>query len=262
MAARMAEADLAIGAGGGTSWERCCLGLPSLLIPVAENQSSGVQALVERGAALGLPPEALQRPEDIARAFEALIGQRREISARAAALCDGYGTQRVLAALEGTLQPVRIEDARVLFDWRNQAHIREMSLNPSVLIWEDHKKYVRGISRARDDGMWCIYSEDRPLGHVNAHQSEPGLWHWSFYKGETQGARGAGQRMLVCFLRRLLKRPDFEALTADVLRTNEVSLRLHEQLGFRQTGTRDGKVLEFRLDRCDITERLGLPGGM
>ena len=41
----MAEADLAIGAGGTTTWERCCLGLPSLVVSIAENQRPACEAL-------------------------------------------------------------------------------------------------------------------------------------------------------------------------------------------------------------------------
>lgn len=45
MAQRMADSDLAIGAAGGSSWERCCLGLPTLNVVVAENQQDGARAL-------------------------------------------------------------------------------------------------------------------------------------------------------------------------------------------------------------------------
>ena len=38
MAEIMANADLAIGAAGATTWERCCLGLPSILFVIAQNQ--------------------------------------------------------------------------------------------------------------------------------------------------------------------------------------------------------------------------------
>lgn len=51
MAGLMAESDLAIGAAGGTAWERCCLGLPSIILVTAENQRSGAIALNEIGAA-------------------------------------------------------------------------------------------------------------------------------------------------------------------------------------------------------------------
>lgn len=45
MAELMAKADLAIGAGGSASWERCCLGLPALLVALAENQVDIAKAL-------------------------------------------------------------------------------------------------------------------------------------------------------------------------------------------------------------------------
>ena len=45
MARLIRDADLAIGAGGMSAWERCCLGLPSLLVPVAENQQQSAAAL-------------------------------------------------------------------------------------------------------------------------------------------------------------------------------------------------------------------------
>ena len=45
MAQRMANSDLCIGAAGSTSWERCCLGLPALMLVLAKNQSSIAKAL-------------------------------------------------------------------------------------------------------------------------------------------------------------------------------------------------------------------------
>src|SRR4029079_4764741 len=51
MAALMAESDLAIGAAGVTSWERCCLGLPALVLVLADNQRKSAEALHEAGAA-------------------------------------------------------------------------------------------------------------------------------------------------------------------------------------------------------------------
>lgn len=50
MAERMMKADLAIGAGGSTLWERCYLGLPSIVISVADNQIEASQALAKAGA--------------------------------------------------------------------------------------------------------------------------------------------------------------------------------------------------------------------
>lgn len=59
IAERMYFADLSIGAPGGTSWERCCLGVPAVLVILAENQLSGAKALEAVGAAIMISESAL-----------------------------------------------------------------------------------------------------------------------------------------------------------------------------------------------------------
>jgi spore coat polysaccharide biosynthesis predicted glycosyltransferase SpsG len=54
MAQVMANSDLAIGAAGSTSWERCCLGLPSMTVVLAANQQRIAKALHEQNAAINL----------------------------------------------------------------------------------------------------------------------------------------------------------------------------------------------------------------
>jgi UDP-2,4-diacetamido-2,4,6-trideoxy-beta-L-altropyranose hydrolase len=50
MAELMSQADLAIGAGGTTTWERCCLGLSSITIILAQNQLETTGAVARAGA--------------------------------------------------------------------------------------------------------------------------------------------------------------------------------------------------------------------
>jgi len=100
MAARMAEADLAIGAAGGTAWERCCLGLPTLLLALADNQQAGAAALEAAGAAL-----SLGRVDSLERSLPAALEhvkdplQLSRMSQAARNVTDGQGTNRVIDAM-------------------------------------------------------------------------------------------------------------------------------------------------------------------
>lgn len=100
LARLMASADLAIGAAGTSSWERCCLGLPSVVIVAADNQAKIATELAAAGACEVVGAAA---QEDIAAAIETLCrddGARLAMAEAAAAVCDGGGTARVVDAIE------------------------------------------------------------------------------------------------------------------------------------------------------------------
>ena len=103
MAGVMAAADLSVGAAGGTSWERCCMGLPSVVVVLAENQMEIASVLKAAGAI-----DCVQSKEHadiavaVAEAVEVLLGddsRRLAMGDCAAAICDGNGVKRVVAAI-------------------------------------------------------------------------------------------------------------------------------------------------------------------
>jgi UDP-2,4-diacetamido-2,4,6-trideoxy-beta-L-altropyranose hydrolase len=101
MAQRMADSDLAIGAAGGTSWERCCLGLPSLMVVLAQNQQSGARALDAAHAA-----RLLGYTSDIDAQLPLAVRElgdyeyRMSISRDASAITDGQGVEKILKTME------------------------------------------------------------------------------------------------------------------------------------------------------------------
>lgn len=94
MAQLMANSDLAIGAAGGSSWERCSLGLPTLLVTLADNQLPGAQALHEAKAARWLGGVA-DISQQLAPAFAEVSAALARFNLGAAAVCDGEGAARV-----------------------------------------------------------------------------------------------------------------------------------------------------------------------
>lgn len=102
MAALIAAADIAVGAGGSSAWERSSLGLPSLTVIVADNQRENTAALASAGATLAIAPPSGDFDARLAAGFARLAGDeqlRAAMSASAAALCDGLGANRVAERL-------------------------------------------------------------------------------------------------------------------------------------------------------------------
>ena len=101
MAELTLQADIAIGAGGSTSWERCTLGLPCLTIVLAENQRAAAQALAQQSATLTIDAAAGDFDSSFDRAAVRLMSDpatRARLTAASLEVCDGLGAPRVAEA--------------------------------------------------------------------------------------------------------------------------------------------------------------------
>lgn len=99
-AALMREADIAVCAAGGSTWELACIGLPAIQIVVADNQRKIGEWLRENHAALVLDSPADH--EALTRGLASLqdIDVRERFAHAGRALIDGRGATRVLDALQ------------------------------------------------------------------------------------------------------------------------------------------------------------------
>ncbi len=156
MAALMAEADLAIGAAGTTSWERCCMGLPALLVVLAENQREITDALCRAGGAQRISNGLGTNPRKVADALRALITEPRvvaEMANRCAAVCDGLGATRALLYLlpggrsrDGytvRLRLARPDDEEALLAWQRHPATRRYARDPRPPTADEHHRWLQ-----------------------------------------------------------------------------------------------------------------------
>ena len=129
LASLMSKADLAIGAGGATSWERCCLGLPTLVITLAENQYSIAQELHDRGLIKWLGHksdiESVQIAKELNDIFD--VGLDKSWSLECKKIVDGKGVLRVCDVLHlDNNTPLRarhaiFDDSKLLSAWSSMS---------------------------------------------------------------------------------------------------------------------------------------------
>lgn len=153
LASLMAFADLAIGAAGNTSWERCTLGLPSIVISTAPNQQNVARALAEQAAALYLGDDEKVTVDALAQALRELLTDRDRLASmahRAATLCDGLGAARVALHLlperakDGgavTLRRMEPGDREQLYAWQTDPSTRRYSRTPKPPVYEEHCRW-------------------------------------------------------------------------------------------------------------------------
>lgn len=114
LAALMARADVMTGAGGSTTWERCCLGLPAIVAVTADNQEGLTAAVAASGAQHSLGRAGGVNAEHWAAALRESQKSPSSLKASGEAarlLTDGRGAARVSAAMLPVLEQPRLRRA-------------------------------------------------------------------------------------------------------------------------------------------------------
>ncbi len=240
--ALMAAADLAIGAGGVSALERACLGLPSLLVEVADNQRAAIEGLVAAGAAWSLGTLAALTPAAIAAAAAMLIeddAARTRLSVAAALLCDGLGAARAstwlapVVARDGlpvSLRPVTAGDAAFTLAWQRSPGVRAFARNPAIPTAAEHAAW---LERKLADPA-CIFSivlhGGSPAGVLRLDAAGAnGRYEISILVDPARQGLGIGRAALT-----LARRLAPEAiLDAEVLPGNDASVAMFTAAGFR-----------------------------
>ena len=244
----MNEADLALGAGGATTWERCCVGLPAIVLIAAENQ----RQLVRDAAAAGLvhwPEISGDLAAGLRRHLLALMEsplQRAALSRAGLQLVDGGGVARVLAAMSIAGIEVRRatpDDANQLLEWRNHPLVRQSSRSSAVITPKAHAAWLSRVFADANRPLLIGQCAGRGVGvvrfDITGDQAEVSIHLSADFLG-----RGAGAGLLPAaeaWLRH--ERPDVRRLRAVVLAGNGASHRLFTTSGYSTCLTEYAKEL-------------------
>jgi RimJ/RimL family protein N-acetyltransferase len=237
MARLMAEADLAIGAGGTAIWERCSMGLPSLCLLTAENQCQQLQDL--QSAELVVAPTSQEDAMTFLTSYLKCMGtsfnSRQLQSQRIIAMVDGRGTGKVANKLKALVVQMRLaeaKDAQAIFNWRNHPLVRNYSDNTQEINWEEHCEWFE--QRLSDNSSPILIGEvnNQALGVVRFDISKQDAMV-SIYLVPDSSLKGWGACLLEQaenWLRQY--HPGVVKLHAQVLPNNEPSKKLFDKLNY------------------------------
>ena len=253
LAPLMLKADLAIGAGGTTSWERCCLGLPSLVITLAENQRAIAAELHRQGLVHWLGDQKTVTSEHLATALQEVLlnDYLADWSSRCRLLVDGKGAEQVAAILllnpDTSLiaRPARLEDEALILRWANDPLVRHNSFNPNPIDPATHRTWF--YKRLRNPEGCQIYiieiKSGLPIGQVRFEQSDA---VWEIHYGLDAIARGRrlGVRLLQTAMQAFRRSTKEVSVCGRVKPENLPSQKIFEHLGF--TAVEEGKERVYR----------------
>lgn len=242
-----AAADLAVGAGGSATWERCAMGLPTLGLCLAKNQ----QAVLDEGARQGfiyVPNRGDYSARAIAMHLGTLIDNdclRHHISRSGMALVDARGLPRVTALMLGSGIALRLattQDSHRLHAWRNDPQVRLASRNTAEIPRADHEQWLANLLADVGRSLLIGERDGEPVGVVRLDTVDASSAELSIYLVPGPQARGQGLPLLLAaqdWLRQ--HQPAVSWLYAEVLNDNLPSHRLFSRAGFARQTTRYAK---------------------
>lgn len=238
LSALMTRADIALGAVGVTAWERCGMGLPTVLIQIADNQRDAIASLEEAGAGIALGSTETITPDQVAKALGHLIADdqaRRSMSRAAAALCDGLGATRIALSLppagaDVALRSAVPEDEALLLSWQQEPATRRFSRTPGVPTPQEHKAWLKRTLDDQSRLLCIVLAKDSPVGMLRLDRSDDETgFEVSIVISEAHSGRGLARAALAVASRMF----PWAELRAEVLPGNDRSHALFRAAGYR-----------------------------
>ena len=261
--ANMSWADVAIGAAGSTCWEMARMGLPGLLIVVADNQLDIAYGLHEADVAINLGRHTDVTADQIAAELSLLCRgteRRALMSSNGMQLIDGKGADRVATIMKGlsfsiahsALSTRRADEADALSLWRmaNDPAVRVSAFNKDYIPWNDHIKWLMRKLSSRKSLIFVSELADSVVSQARYDVISNKTAEIDYSVASSFRSKGLGYQILNTTLNEAFESLDIDTIVGKVLEGNTPSIRVFERLGFSlitKEQHNDDDVLTFEL---------------
>lgn len=243
MSELMAWADSAVSAGGSTCWELAFMGLPNIVLVLADNQNAVARQLDSAGIAVNLGFSSQVSGGAISRQLKRLLTSkelRLAMSTRGRALVDGEGTARVVGVMRPkklTLRRAQKDDCKMFWEWASDSSVRTAAFSSASIPWEDHVRWF--TRKLRDPNCFIFVGLDRenlPVGQVrfdmqNQHEAEIDV-------SIDKSSRGAsyGSILIDMAVKELLEITRVQSVHALIKLDNSGSIGAFKKADFKHSG--------------------------
>lgn len=240
MASLMCEHDIAIGAPGSTSWERACIGLPSIVVPLAENQQTICKQLNAVGASICV--ELSDISQSLMTAYESLLANYQSMRTVNLQLCDGLGGERIMKYINQlfrnslTLRLATKNDIKQVYEWQCHPETRRYAINKSVPSLAEHTAWMKNKLESKCDFFYIIKldiekgKDSVEVGVVRLDEVSDKTYTISIYIIPKYFGKGIARLAL----QKIDVMHPLATIHADVLKENKASQRLFSRAGYQQ----------------------------
>ena len=246
LAGLITRADIAIGAGGATTWERTCLKLPSLVVTIAANQKPFAEALDSAGylKVLG-DADTVSAKRICSELLRHISRSSEQYEDAGGTLTDGLGASRLAIAMLGPKTPIKLRraeesDETLLLQWANETLVRKNSFSQEKITTSEHHHWFKeSMADPKRLLLIAVAENGVPVGQIRFDQqlmpSSRGIYEAMVDISIDRCARGhrLAAEIVLLGLQAMEQHwgPGTEAV-AEVLRSNAASNACFRRAGF------------------------------
>jgi UDP-2,4-diacetamido-2,4,6-trideoxy-beta-L-altropyranose hydrolase len=251
-----AAADMALGAGGGAMWERCSLGLPTIVVTIAQNQEPSSRDLDSAGFIRYAGPHAQVTPAELRSAiveFVADSATRQVMSQKCFNLVDGLGAKRVAEAIHATapdqlvLRPATEADREFYFDLANHPTVRAQAFHSSTIPWQNHVTWFAAKLASPKTDMYVFEAAGLAVGQIR-FDCDGSVATIDYALDPLVRGRGWGLMLVRQGVERAF-RSGITKVRAEVKTGNAVSCAVFERAGFKIVCLSDDEKRVYVLEK-------------
>ena len=257
----MNGADLAIGAGGSTTWERLCLGLPSIVIPIAKNQIPSTRDLCNLGVIMSLGEGEEMTVNRLKESIMLLVVKpnvRLEMSKNGIKMISSDGLRDLTALLTGHLNGIKLThrkatmaDCKLYWHWANDPEVRQKAFNSEPISWDKHQEWFAARLNDPNSILLIFESQYGPVGQIRLDGGTTQRTI-SYSVARPYRGNGIGKKIISEVI---AARPPFSnKFLAEVKTENLASANIFEKLGFQRTELLEKNAYSFILDLGDTNQ--------
>ena len=245
----MSDADLSIGASGSTTWERCCLGLPSIQFCISDNQKFLSQILSRHNVI-----KLIDSVDQIPNLINDYPNWMLEASKLSSQICDGDGANRIFNKMsDHTLEinqdsnvelcnyiNLKDDEKRLVLEMRNHSSVRVWMTNREVISKKEHQKFLEGLEDAKTKQYFLVKNKDTIVGSISFVNLEYGeSTNFGIYVNPYIDFQGAGRLLESTAAFYAFKVLNVKKIFLEVFEDNVRAIDFYKRAGFRILNTKE-----------------------
>ena len=253
----MAGSDLAIGAGGSSTWERFVIGLPCIVITFGQDQETTIKELHKDNLTTWIGSVDQVNKDSLSKAIISVIKNPIKLhkkTLKAQKLVDGLGDKRILKIIKNTIKfthfiPRRAinNDMKIYWKWVNEKDVRKNAFSESLIEWDEHQEWFKKSLCNKEIILLVLEKNSIPYGQVRFSKKD-NKYEIDYSLSKEFRGKGLATPMLNAAID-YLKLSGPVIMYAEVKYSNVASQEVFKKLGFtKNKSKKDINKVTFELE--------------